>query len=210
MSSQTVSWKDFSPPHTSREREQTEWSITYAYRAPQTDLPRVLLIGDSICNAYQAKVRELLEDQVNVSFWASSKCVTDPDYFRELDFILDARPYQMITFNNGLHSLHTDREEWDAAYAAALSFMRAKLPQAKLALVLSTPLSDEALTGVSASLNETVLRLAAERKLPVIDLFAPMEALDRTETWTDGVHFQPAAVDIQAGLLASQILRALV
>ena len=110
-----VKWQDFAPASTSREREEIEWSITYSYNATQNGRPRVLLIGDSICNGYNGKVRELLHGDVNVSFWASSKCVTDPDYFRELDFMLDAYPYDAVCFNNGLHSISTDRAEWDAA-----------------------------------------------------------------------------------------------
>ena len=87
-----MKWQDFAPASTSREREGTEWSIHYAFNAVDTEKKRVLLIGDSICNAYNGVVRNLLDGRVNVSFWASSKCVTDPAYFRELDFMLDARP----------------------------------------------------------------------------------------------------------------------
>ena len=209
MYDKTVSWKAFAPAASSRRREAIEWSVNSAYQATDTALPRGLLIGDSICKAYQDKVRWLLEGKVNVSFWASSKCVTDPDYFRELDFLLEARPYDMVTFNNGLHSLFTDRAEWDAAYRAAVAFIRAKLPRTKLSLVLSTPLTDAALTEISASLNETVRQAAEERGLPVLDLFTPMDALDRDRYWTDTFHFQPDAVDTQARLIASHCLSAL-
>lgn len=154
-------------------------------------------------------MRDLLNGKVNVSFWASSKCVTDPDYLRELDFMLDARPYDMITFNNGLHSLFTDREEWNAAYASAVSFIQAKLPDTKLSLVLSTPLTEEKLTKTVVSLNETVRNIAADRILPVLDLFSPMDALDRDRYWTDTFHYQPEAVDMQAELIASHCLSAL-
>ena len=209
MNDQNIPWKAFAPAVSSRQRETIEWSVSYAYNAADTGLPRVLLIGDSICNAYQNRVRGLLEDRVDVSFWASSKCVTDPDYFRELDFLLDARPYDLITFNNGLHSLTTVRAEWDAAYEAAVSFLRAKLPGTKLSLVLSTPLKDENLTAVSASLNETVKKIAKEKDLPVLDLFTPMDALDRDRYWTDTFHFQPDAVEMQAETIASHCLAVL-
>ena len=201
-----MTWQDFAPCSTSRKRENTEWSITYAFDTLDESRPRVLLIGDSICNGYNGEVRGCLGGKVNVSFWASSKCVTDPDYFRELEFMLDARPYDAVSFNNGLHSLTTDRAEWDAAYASAVAFIRAKLPEAKLALTLSTPLMDPALTAVSASLNETVVRIAQEQNLPVIDLFSAMDPLDREEYWTDTYHFKPAAVSMQARIISDQIL----
>ncbi len=200
-----MTWQDFAPRSTSRKRESIEWSITYAYDALDESRPRVLLIGDSICNGYNGAVRDKLAGEVNVSFWASSKCVTDPDYFRELDFMLDARPYDAVCFNNGLHSLTTARAEWDAAYASSVAFIRAKLPETKLALTLSTPLKDPALTAISASLNETVLRLSREQNLPVIDLFSSMDPLDRERYWSDTFHFRAEAIDIQAGIIADRV-----
>ena len=201
-----MKWQDYAPASTSRVREETEWSITYTYRAQDRETPRVLLIGDSICNAYQGQVRGMLEGRVNVSFWASSKCVTDPDYFRELDFMLGAYRYDAVCFNNGLHSLGTDRGEWDAAYLAAVRFIRAKLPDAALPLTLSTPLKDPALTEKSRSLNTTVLAAAEELGLPVTDLFSPMDSLDREEFWSDTYHFRAPAVEMQAKILSGHIL----
>lgn len=204
-----VKWQDYAPASTSRVRESIEWSITYSYHATENDKPRVLLIGDSICNGYNGKVRELLEGRVNVSFWASSKCVTDPDYFRELDFMLDAYPYDIVSFNNGLHSLTTDRKEWDAAYRAAVAFIRAKLPDTLLFLTTSTPLKDPELTKISASLNETVHLLAEENILPEIDLFELMDGCDREEVWSDTYHFKAEGIATQAECIASEILGAL-
>ena len=201
-----IKWQDYAPASTSRVRENIEWSITYSYNATETGKPRVLLIGDSICNGYNGKVREKLEGRVNVSFWASSKCVTDPDYFRELDFMLDAHPYDIISFNNGLHSLSTDRTEWNAAYRAAVAFIRAKLPDALLFLTYSTPLKDAELTATAASLNETVHQIADENILPEIDLFELMNGLDRDEFWSDTYHFKASAIEMQAELIAAEIL----
>lgn len=201
-----IKWQDYAPASTSRVREGIEWSITYSYGATDKERPRVLLIGDSICNGYNGKVREMLDGRVNVSFWASSKCVTDPDYFRELDFMLDAYPYDAVCFNNGLHSLSTDRAEWNAAYASAVDFIRAKLPDAKISLTLSTPLKDANLTAISASLNETVVRLAEEKGIPVIDLFAAMDVLDREEFWSDTYHFRGPAIEMQAKVISDHVL----
>lgn len=201
-----MAWQDFAPKHTSRQRERIEWSINYAFNAPDLESPRVLLIGDSICNAYSGPVREKLDGRVNVSFWASSKCVTDPDYFSELDRILDAAPYTIITFNNGLHSLTTNRDEWTAAYAGVLDFIRAKLPDTLLSVVLSTPFKDSERAAVCAQLNALTLAAAQERALPVIDLFTPMDVLNREVFWRDACHFRLAAVDMQAQIIADHVL----
>ncbi|MBQ9083059.1 MAG: SGNH/GDSL hydrolase family protein [Clostridia bacterium] len=199
-----VDYHAYQPPETARQRENIEWSITYSYNARNT-AQRVLLIGDSICNAYQNQVRVLLEDTCNVSFWASSKCVTDPDYFRELDFILDGYRFDMVCFNNGLHSLTTDPAEWAQAYRAAATFIRAKCPQAALYLTLSTPLQDPVLTEKCHALNDIVRCVAAEMPCPVIDLFAPMDGRDRQTDWSDCYHFRPDAVRAQAEIIAQAV-----
>ena len=204
-----MNWQSYAPGSTSRTREAIEWSINYQFNATDPTGPRVLLIGDSICKGYHEAVRRRLDGRVNLSFWASSKCVTDPDYFMELDHILSILPCSLICFNNGLHSLVSDRAEWTQAYRAAVAFMRDSLPDTLLSLTLSTPLTDPALTAVSRELNGYVLELAAERGLPVIDLFTPMDALDRERYWRDVYHFTDAAVDMQADIIARHVLKRL-
>lgn len=201
-----MKYQDFAPAKTTRIREEIEWSSCYTYNAPDTTLPRVLLIGDSICMAYHSYVRELLEGKVNVTYWSSSKCVTDPDYFRELDFVLDGYRYDMISFNNGLHSLSTNREEWTTAYTAAVDFIRAKLPATKLTLTLCTPLKDANLTQISSELNAHASSVAEKYNIPTLDLFTPMDALDREKYWGDVFHFAPEAVEMQAKIISDHVL----
>ncbi len=45
---------------TAKQREATEWSTSYWYNANENRLPRILLIGDSICNGYQSMVKDKL------------------------------------------------------------------------------------------------------------------------------------------------------
>lgn len=90
--------------------ENTEWSRSYAYHLVdgRKNLPRALLVGDSIVNGYEGEARSLLEAQgVNVTYWISSYCVTSPHYLTFLGIYLDEAKYDVIHFNNGLHSLYT-------------------------------------------------------------------------------------------------------
>lgn len=189
---------DFQPASTTREREDIEWTAFRSYNAPDRQSPRALLIGDSISQGYHMEVREKLGTKVNITLWATSKCVTDPDYFRELDYVLDCYPYTLITFNNGLHSLVTPPEEWENAYRQTVKFLRAKLPATLLSLVYSTPLQDPEKTATSQALNTIVQKIAAETALPVVDLFTPMDALPRDKYWSDCYHFKTPAVAMQA------------
>jgi hypothetical protein len=89
-----------------RGHENIEWSIGYAFNLTdpkKKELPRVLLVGDSICNGFQGEVKKLLEGKMNVSYWVSSYCVTSPRYLKLLAFYLDEAKYDVIHFNNGLH-----------------------------------------------------------------------------------------------------------
>ncbi len=199
-------YRAFMPEATSRIREDVEWSITYSFNAKDAASPRVLLIGDSICNGYQEHLRKLLGEKMNVTYWISSKCVTDPDYFRELSRILNAARCDVISFNNGLHSLTSDRTEWEQAYRRGLKFIRKVQPRAKLALTLCTPLRPAEKTAISRALNGIALRIAQEEKLPVIDLFTPMDKLDRKTNWRDDYHFQPQVCVTQAEIMAEHLL----
>lgn len=198
-------YRQFQPARTSRTRESTEWSITYTYNALDRSHPRLLLIGDSICNGYQGTVRNKLGKIMNITFWASSKCVTDKDYFRELDQILSAYHYDVISFNNGLHSLTTNREEWKNAYQSAVDFIRKKCPDAKLFLTNNTPLKDPVKTAQAKELNQIIAETAKLKKLPVIDLFSLMDPLDRNKFWNDTYHFRKPAVEMQAERIAGTV-----
>lgn len=198
-------YREFQPVRTSRIRENTEWSVTYTYNALDSRNPRLLLIGDSICNAYQDTVRRKLGKVMNITFWATSKCVTDPDYFRELDLILSSYHYDVISFNNGLHSLTTDRGEWRNAYRGAVDFIRRKCPDARLFLTSNTPLRDAAKTAQAEELNWIIAETAKEKKLPVIDLFSEMNPLDRKKFWSDTYHFKREAIELQAELIARTV-----
>ena len=126
-----------------RGHENTEWSISYAYHLTDAkkSLPRVLLVGDSICQGYQGKVRAKLEGKANVTYWASSYCVTSPGYLRLLAFYLDEAKYDVIHFNNGLHSCETPIADYEKAYSNALRLIKDRQPGAKIVWASSTPLN---------------------------------------------------------------------
>lgn len=202
-------YRDYQPQNTERVRENIEWSRTISYNATDTVSPRIWLIGDSLSHNHHEKVRANLESCANVANWASSKCVTDPDYFRELDFCLDTCPCQMICFNNGVHGITSKPEAWRNAYERAVAFMRAKLPRVKLSLVLCMPLQPDWKNEKILWMNEQIRQIAQQYDLPVIDLYSPMSELDLNEALKDSVHYESFAVDIQAQVIAQHIRKEL-
>lgn len=202
-------YKQFQPSDSSRQRETIEWSIVYMFNTNDHENPRALLIGDSICNAYQSTVREELEGKVNITYWVSSKCVTDPQYFEELNTVLSGNHYDVITFNNGLHSLASDRLEWVTAYRQAVLFIREKAPETKLFLVTCTPTENPQNSAKSKELNDYTKKFANELNLEVIDLYRLVDEDEDKHPWSDGVHFKPTFVQIQGKTVADAILSSL-
>lgn len=204
-----VDYRDYLPQNSTRERENVEWVQFYSFNAADENAPRVLSIGDSICCQYKDFLREKLGTKVNLSSWGTCKCVTDPSYVKELDLILEFNHYDLILFNNGLHSLVTPPEEWEKAYNRTLDFIAAKLPDVPVTLLLCTPLANEEKTKISRKLNEITLLIAESRTLPVVDLFTPMDKLDREKYWSDEYHFCEPAKIMQSEILAAYVEKTL-
>ena len=193
-----------------RGHENTEWSISYAYHLTDAkkNLPRVLLVGDSICQGYQGKVAAKLDGNANVTYWASSYCVTSPGYLRLLAFYLDEAKYDVIHFNNGLHSCETLVADYEKAYRAALRLIRKKQPQAKVVWASSTPINTkDARAGKVAQLNAAARRAAESvGGIAENDLYSLVDPLDRATYWVDTHHYTGAGYE----LLASQVVEKVV
>ena len=195
-----------------RGHENVEWSIAYAFGLTDAnrDLPRVLLVGDSICHQYADGVRSLLKGKVNVSYWVSSYCATSPNYLTFLGIYLEEAKYDVVHFNQGLHSLGTDLGAWKAGLEAALRLIREKQPAARIFWTTMTPYKDAAKTAKvkerNAAAAEVVARLGG---IETDDLFALLDPLDREEFWADSVHHKAPAREKESAQVAASVLSAL-
>jgi hypothetical protein len=190
-------------------RENTEWTTAFWYNANDNTRPRVLLVGDSICNGYQPLVLNELAGVVNVAFCATSKCVTDSTYLDQLSFMLNESHCDVIHFNNGLHSLEADPAKWEAGLRSAIALIKQKCPDAKIIWASSTPLNDPQRTLKVQALNAIASRVMQENHISIDDLYASMDQLDRKQYWVDVYHFNKQAKVIQAKQVASYVLAAL-
>jgi len=196
-------------PVAPRQRETTEWSHYYWYEVNDPVLPRVLLIGDSICDGYHRYVRDELKGRASLAYWASSKCVTDPAYLKELGYFLGEYRYAVIHFNNGLHSLTgTDLGVWETALHAVVGFLRERGHGAGLIWASSTPLLDPALTIRVKELNAIAARVMAAEQIPINDLFALMDPQDRA-LWCDTYHYHEAGRQLQGRQVADVVRKLL-
>ena len=65
-------------------REYIEWSDIWIPGANKTDLPHVLLIGNSITRGYYGKVEAALKEKAYVGRLSNSKSVGDPALIEEI------------------------------------------------------------------------------------------------------------------------------
>ena len=195
-----------------RGHENTEWSISYAYHLTDAkkSLPRVLLVGDSICQGYQGKVAAKLDGKANVTYWASSYCVTSPGYLRLLAFYLDEAKYDVIHFNNGLHSCDTSVADYEKSYRAALRLIKKKQPKAKLVWASSTPINaKDARAGKVSQLNAAARRAAdSVGGIAENDLYSLANPLDRAAYWVDTHHYTEAGYEILASQVVEKVVAA--
>ncbi len=70
-----------------------------------TELPRVLLIGNSICSGYNQYVIESLTGMANVDVWITGANIASPTIGRRVINAIGNGPYNIIHFNIGLHGL---------------------------------------------------------------------------------------------------------
>lgn len=189
-------------------RENTEWSQAYAFHLTdgQKDLPRVFIVGDSISGLYQDFVQKGLAGRVNVSYWISSYCVTRPIYLKLLEIYLDEGKYDVIHFNNGLHSLRTPTGDYARELEVVFRLIRKKQPQAKIVWATSTPLKGERTKKVkelNAAAADVVARVGG---IATDDLFALLDPLDREANWADEYHHKVKTREMTAKKVAEAIL----
>jgi lysophospholipase L1-like esterase len=196
-------------------RESIEWTQLWIPEATKTDLPRVLLIGDSICNAYYDVVAEQLKGKAHVAKFATSSAVGDPALTEQIKMLLSNYKFAVVHFNVGLHGFGYSEAEYRQESKKLVELMRKLAPQAKFIWATSTPLRNSAKLDEFQDGNERVKErnrivreLAAAAKIPIDDLYPLVE--NHPEYWSnDGVHFKAEGKDVQAKQVARTVLEEL-
>lgn len=196
-------------------REEVEWQDTWIEAGDRTDrdLPRVLMLGDSISRQYRHGVSELLAGKARIANSAGSHCVGDPMLNAANGVVLGAYDFDVIVVNNGLHGNRVANDVYARELAAYIDFIRAKAPRAKLIWARTTPVSVKGDLGRFAPSNEDVKTrnaaadaIMAERGIPTLDLYGLVA--DRSAEWhsEDGVHYNDKGAKALAKAVADAIL----
>ncbi|HUB25873.1 MAG TPA: SGNH/GDSL hydrolase family protein [Tepidisphaeraceae bacterium] len=196
-------------------REPIEWLDVWLPNSDASDLPRVLLIGDSITRAYYPKVADLLKGKAYVGRLATSKCVGDPLLVEQVKLVLSESHFDVIHFNNGMHGWGYTEIEYRDHFPDFFAAIQAGAPDAKLIWASTTPVreanhvdqfSDR--TDRVRQRNEIAADVLTAHEIGFDDLFSLV--LNHPEYYKpDGVHFDDAGVEAEAEQVADKILQVL-
>jgi GDSL-like Lipase/Acylhydrolase family len=198
-------------------REAIEWCDIWISHANETNLPRVLLIGDSIVRDYYPEVEKRLAGKAFVGRLATSRFVADPVLLKEIETVLDGTKFDVIVFNNGMHGWQHSEAEYRKAFPKLIKAIRAHAPKAKLIWATTTPLrngkdvtydtkaeySDERI----AARNAVAAEIVAAQKIPTVDLNAAVRG--HPEFHSDNVHFNGQGSQILAAQVCAAVAKLL-
>lgn len=196
-------------------REGIEWCDIWISHANETNLPRVLLIGDSITRGYYPNVEQRLAGKAHVARLTTSAFLTDPMLNQQVALVLDNTRFDVIHFNNGMHGWQHSEEAYRKAFPGFLAAIRKHAPRAKLIWAATTPFKQTGATDDPNSAkndrvrarNAIALEVVQKKKIPVDDLFTLM--LAHPELHSDDVHFNRDGNALEAEQVAEQIAKLL-
>jgi acyl-CoA thioesterase-1 len=190
------------------------------------DLPRVLLIGDSISIGYTLPVRELLTGKANVHR-PPVNCGDTQRGLAALDKWLGEKKWDVIHFNFGLHDLKYLNAKGEYVtpdqgkqvtplpqYEQNLRQLAERLKQtgAKIVWCSTTPVPDGTKGRVKDSevaYNTVAAKVAAESGIAIDDLHAVAKARQAELQSPHNVHFTPEGYKVLAKAVAASVERAL-
>jgi len=198
-------------------RESIEWCDIWISHANETNLPRVLLIGDSIARDYYSEVEKRLAGKAFVARLATSRFVADPVLLKEIELVLDQAKFDVIHFNNGMHGWQHSEAEYRNALPKFTKTIRAHAPKATLIWATTTPLrdgqgvtydtkaeySDERITARNAMAAE----IMSAQKIQTVDLNAAVRG--HPEFHSDNVHFNGQGSQILAAQVCALVEKSL-
>jgi hypothetical protein len=189
--------------------ETIEWTWEVKPEHPQSGLPNVLLVGDSITRNYFPAVRQTLEGKANVYLFASSTCAGDPRMPAQLAefFAMEGVPFQVIHFNNGMHGWGYSEAQYRDGLKDLLRALKAKAPRAFLVWANTTPVRKDNSDGASnariKARDDIALELMQHNHIPIDDQFNVVK--DHPDGYSDDVHPDEKTSELQGRQAADRI-----
>ncbi|HCS52583.1 SGNH/GDSL hydrolase family protein [Rubinisphaera sp.] len=175
--------------------ERIEWIDIWVTDADKDDLPRVLLVGDSIARGYFGAIEKQLAGKAYCARLTTSKCVSDPTFNDDLLLLLKQYKFSVIHFNNGLHGWGYTEDQYREGLSQTVAALKENSGGAQLIWATTTPMREKTDLQSFAEQTERVKernKLAAEiMKRNGVSTNNLFELVEDHADWqsTDGVHF---------------------
>ena len=181
--------------------------------AEKDDLPRVLLIGDSITRGYFGDVERRLEGKAYCARLTTSTCVANPAFLDEVALVLKQYQFAAMHFNNGLHGWDYTEDQYRDGMAKFLEVVKKQAPDAKLIWATTTPVRErENLQQISErtervkARNRIAAEIMDEHGIPTNDLFGLVIGHPEFHGG-DGVHFNGTGKEAQGKAVAGIVVK---
>lgn len=190
-------------------QEQFEWIHSWSDNTNNHDLPRVLLIGDSITNGYQEIVREALRGKYYVDYIATSYTLNSGLFFKLIVNYINNNKYDVIHLNQGLHGFSMSKK----TYKEKLKKLIGKIPSSsKIILAESTIVKkpgnriiDKKWGKKLEERNSSINELVKEMNLSINHLYEVSKNIPNDLRNEDGVHYLYGGYQILAKEVVSAI-----
>ena len=174
-------------------KERYEWIHSWQDENFSNDLPRVLLVGDSITHGYQTRVREMLKGVCYVDYVATSFSVDTEIYADLIKDYAEYNDYDLIHYNFGLHGKHLSKKIYKNRAKKIVEILMRK---SKVIFANNTVIYKEGNTVLDKSWmkyvgerNQAINELAEEFNLKIDDLYAVSCELPKGMRLSDGTHY---------------------
>lgn len=160
-------------------------------------LPRVLLIGDSVSGGYTLTTRKLLAGRANVHK-APENCGPSSNGLKKLDVWLGSQKWDLIHFNFGIHDRRTPLDRYEQQLEELIG--RLKQTGAKLVWAATTPVPAGTKDGEQAPAwirerNQVAAKLMQKHGIVINDLHSWMLPELSKFQKNDDVHFNGPGYD---------------
>lgn len=191
------------------QKERYEWVQSWCDEADKDDLPRVLLVGDSITRGYESAVRKMLAGKCYVDYIATSYAADNKLYSVLVEnFVANSR-YDVIHFNHGLHGFHMSPR----TYRSKLKKLLERIgKEAKIILAESTAVYHEGNKRLKRDCmkrvnerNEIVAELVTELDCGWDKLYEVSVEMPKEYRYQDGVHYLETGYEVLAKTVVKSI-----
>ena len=192
-------------------KEQFEWIHSWQDENFNKDLPRILLIGDSITHNYQNKVREKLKGIAYVDYVATSYGIDSAIYKNLVLNFANYNKYDLIHFNFGLHAKHLSKLEYKKRVKHVVQKLQEICPViiAKSTVVYcfnNIELDKSWMKRVNER-NIAVEEIANELNIEIDDLFDVSCSVPKEFRYEDGTHYLTAGYEVLANQVVNIIIK---